>query len=40
VASPVFQASFPLLYHPPELRENIVTQDITTPVLTASSTDE
>jgi hypothetical protein len=40
VASPVFQASFPLLYHPPELRENIVTQDITTPVLTASSTNE
>ena len=40
VASPVFQASFPLLYHPPELRESVVTQDGTTPVLKASPPDE
>jgi hypothetical protein len=40
VVSPVFQASFPLLYHPPELRESVVAQDATTPVLKASSTDE
>jgi hypothetical protein len=40
VVSPVFQASFPLLYHPPELRESVIAQDGTTPVLKASSSDE